>query len=374
MFKPKLTTIIAALCFQTGAFAQIYVKNPGNVGIGVQQPTAKLQIFDAGNASFRVGVNSNMTNANAQILNSLAVAGNNNSTIASNGAVAWDYFNNGNSPSWSGTILRHYGTAVTGNYWGLPGANLGALVFDNVSNGVITSNGSNIHISPAGTVSASFLNNGNVGIGTASPADKLHIDGNVRLSSDKEILFADNGQIRSLDLAHRILFRRSENKLELREYGNIVFSAGAIAGTETASMIVNNQGNVGIGTSSPGYKLHVAGDIKANTFYSATDTYADYVFDSTYQLPSLQEVKTFIKQNHHLPEVPSESEVKKDGINLGSHQVILLKKIEELTLYAIEHNEKLKLLEEKLNVVLKENDKLKEEVKGLKTKSESITQ
>jgi hypothetical protein len=163
--------------------------------------------------------------------------------------------------------------------------------------------------------------------------------------------------------------------LELREYGSIIFSAGSIASQETANMVVGSNGNVGIGigTSATSFKLHVAGDVKANSYYSASDHYADYVFDSTYQLPSLQEVKAYIKQNHHLPEVPSEVEVKKTGINLGSHQVILLKKIEELTLYVIEQNEKQKLLEEKLNEVLKDNSKLKEEILDLKTKKQAVT-
>ena len=85
---------------------------------------------------------------------------------------------------------------------------------------------------------------------------------------------------------------------------------------------------------------------------------------------TLDEVKAYIKQNHHLPEVPSEEEVNITGINLGAQSVILLKKIEELTLYVIDQNEKQKLLEEKLIEVLKDNDKLKEEVKELKGKKQ----
>jgi hypothetical protein len=354
MIRSKFTIIAGMLLFQTGVMAQLYVKNLGNVGIGVSTPTAKLQIVDAGNSSFRLGINSNMANTYAQVVNSLAVLGNDNTTTSSCGAVAWNFYNNGNSPSWAGALLQHVGTNVAGYQNGLQAGNQGILNFQNVSNGVITSNGANIHIAPSNTVVASFLTSG------------------LRLSAGSEFYFADNGQIRSLDNNHRILFRRAEDKMELREYGSIVFSPGSVSGTETAKMVIMSDGNVGIGTTSPGYKLHVDGDVKANTFHATYQDYADYVFDSTYQLPSLQEVNAYIKQNHHLPDVPSEEEVKKEGINLTSHQVILLKKVEELTLYVIAQNEKQKLLEEKLNEVLKDNSKLKEEILNLKKKKQAV--
>jgi hypothetical protein len=74
-----------------------------------------------------------------------------------------------------------------------------------------------------------------------------------------EICFSDFGQIKSLDNNHRILFRRSENILELREYGDILLSAGATSGQPTQSMCIKRSGNVGIGTTSPSAKLHIEG-------------------------------------------------------------------------------------------------------------------
>jgi hypothetical protein len=62
----------------------------------------------------------------------------------------------------------------------------------------------------------------------------------------------------------------------------------------------------------------------------------DYVFESSYKLPPLEEVSSFINKNKHLPEVSSASTMEENGINLGEMNMLLLKKVEELTLYMIE--------------------------------------
>jgi hypothetical protein len=242
-----------------------------------------------------------MANTHTQLINSLAVLGDDASTVASSGAVAWDFFNNGNNPTWAGALLQHYGNSLSGNvYNNIPvdKHNLGVLHFQNTSNGLIVASG-NVYISAGYGAPTTFLGNGNVGVGTTNPT----------------------------------------------------------------------------------YKLHVNGGVWANNYVAASpNNYADYVFDSTYQLPTLQSVEAYIKQNHHLPEVPSEADVTKDGINLGDHQVVLLKKIEELTLYAIDQhkeqkaqNEKLELLEKKLIEILEENNTLKKEVKELQTKTQKAS-
>jgi hypothetical protein len=102
-----------------------------------------------------------------------------------------------------------------------------------------------------GTISTS----GNVGIGTATAQKPLDISevGGIRISqtasasTDNEILFADNGQIRSLDENHRIIFNRAGNELELREYGMITLSSGATQGQRTAKVVVDNGGNMQVG-------------------------------------------------------------------------------------------------------------------------------
>lgn len=76
--------------------------------------------------------------------------------------------------------------------------------------------------------------------------------------------------------------------------------------------------------------------------------WSDYVFDPGYDIPSLEETDAFIKKNGHLPDIPSEAEVKKNGVSLGDIQSKLLAKIEELTVQMIQLNEKNKQLEERV--------------------------
>ena len=81
---------------------------------------------------------------------------------------------------------------------------------------------------------------------------------------------------------------------------------------------------------------HVNATLKAKQVSVQLNVWADYVFKSNYELMSLSNVEEFITKNNHLPNVPSEKEVCEDGINLGEMDAILLRKIEELTLYMID--------------------------------------
>jgi len=84
--------------------------------------------------------------------------------------------------------------------------------------------------------------------------------------------------------------------------------------------------------------LYVQGKIFTREVEVNLDQYPipDYVFASDYRLLPLNELETFIKTNQHLPEVPSASEIKANGANLGEMNMVLLKKVEELSLYVIE--------------------------------------
>ncbi|MFC6759597.1 hypothetical protein ACFQFQ_09050 [Sulfitobacter porphyrae] len=65
----------------------------------------------------------------------------------------------------------------------------------------------------------------------------------------------------------------------------------------------------------------------------------DYVFAEDYALRPLAEVRAFIDANSHLPEVPSEAEIRADGVDMTAMQMALLKKVEELTLYTLDQEQ-----------------------------------
>lgn len=96
------------------------------------------------------------------------------------------------------------------------------------------------------------------------------------------------------------------------------------------------------------YKLSVNGNVRANRVKVYT-SWADYVFEENYDLPTLEEVESHIKENGHLKDIPSAQEVEQNGIELGEMNKLLLQKIEELTLYTIELNKEINKLKEQIN-------------------------
>ena len=122
-------------------------------------------------------------------------------------------------------------------------------------------------------------------------------------------------------------------------------------GAKLALKVIHN-GNVGIGTTTPDEKLTVKGKIHAEEVRVDLNVPGpDYVFEQDYQLKSLPEIQTFIKENKHLPEIPSAKEMEEKGINLSEMNMLLLKKVEELTLHLIKQNEEIKELKDDINAI-----------------------
>jgi hypothetical protein len=114
---------------------------------------------------------------------------------------------------------------------------------------------------------------------------------------------------------------------------------------------------IGDGTlcTPTGYKLFVEQGIlteKVKVAVNCSSAWADYVFANDYKLKPLSEVETYLKENKHLPNVPSADELVKDGLDLGKMQATQMEKIEELTLYMIE-------MKKEINTLKNENQSLK---------------
>jgi hypothetical protein len=123
-------------------------------------------------------------------------------------------------------------------------------------------------------------------------------------------------------------------------------------------MRIDNSGNVLIGTTSNpnNYKLAVKGKIGAQEVVVTQSGWSDFVFKDDYKLKPLVKVAEYVKRNKHLEGIPTEAEVRKNGVSVGEMQAKLLEKVEELTLHMIE--------------MKKENDELRTKVSDLEKRVE----
>jgi hypothetical protein len=141
--------------------------------------------------------------------------------------------------------------------------------------------------------------------------------------------------------------------------GAMQFNTTANNGTHYANTIYMADGSVGIGTNNTGtMKLAVEGTIGARkVVVTQTTPWPDYVFHSNYRLRSLSGVEKYINKNKHLPDVPSAAEIEKSGVDLAATQAVLLRKIEELTLYVIEQGKLLNNQNKKITLLQREAKK-----------------
>ncbi len=202
-------------------------------------------------------------------------------------------------------------------------------------------------------ITESLLNiksNGNVGIGTMSPSAALHINSSADVG---------RGQDPALLIGDRTGYHIAIDDNEMGAFYNNSNAVLYINGSESTSHTIINgggTGNVGIGTTDPGnYRLAVDGNIRAKEVVVETG-WSDFVFEPSYDLPTLEEVEAHILEKGHLQDIPSAAEVAEHGVSLGEMDAKLLQKIEELMLYTIAQQKQIEALKARLEKHDRMND------------------
>ncbi|KAB5483650.1 hypothetical protein [Flagellimonas hadalis] len=204
--------------------------------------------------------------------------------------------------------------------------------------------------------------NGFVGIGTTVPDAKLHVYGN-NVGSGNILASIMLGKSNGPEI--QAIQESTDDDVQGLSFR--VKTSALAAAPNFEALRINRYGDVGIGTSAPDAKLAVNGNIHAKEVKVDLFGWPDYVFKKGYNLPTLEEVEMHIKEKGHLINIPSAKEVEENGIVLGEMNKLLLEKIEELVLYTLNQEEKIKRLEasnKRIDFLEKEYKKLLQEIRN----------
>jgi uncharacterized protein YaiE (UPF0345 family) len=348
------------LLFVTGfALSQVTNKleSTGNVGIGTVSPVYPLEVVKNANGAAFVSLSNNTNGGDAYAGYSVSSYNQSINLIALSNAHSRSY------PGFHSGAVQLLSRAYNGlniiSTKGIDdvGPNTGSIRFITSPNEV-----SSIAAGNDAYTRMVITPSGNIGVGTLNPASRVDFGSSV--ANQKLIIgtYVNGNYWSGIGM--------DSESAGIRIAGDIVGDK-PIADFGSYSNDINHDwrskvrimgsGKVGIGTSTPSEMLSVNGNVKAKKIIVSTN-WSDYVFNDDYQLMPLQQVALFIKANKHLPDIPSAKEVEEKGISVGDNQALLLKKIEELTLYMLEINAKLEKVE-------KENKQLQKQLSSF-TKAE----
>ncbi|GLT09254.1 hypothetical protein GCM10007928_14860 [Sulfitobacter porphyrae] len=199
--------------------------------------------------------------------------------------------------------------------------------------------------------------NGDIGMGTDNPQAGLHIR---RTSTTKAALLVEAATAdATLELKQSGVSASTWEFRNQQDSGRLNIG---ISGGNTPVKIDNTANNnlIRIGRNGLPDEVNITGRLVIN---NTQVNVPDYVFADDYVLRPLAEVRAFIDTNSHLPEVPSEAQIKANGVDMSEMQMALLKKVEELTLYTLDQEDVISAQQAKLAEV----DALRAELAEIKT-------
>lgn len=227
----------------------------------------------------------------------------------------------------------------------------------------------NVAIGQAAMASGSLTGNFNVALGVSALRYINSGSNNTVVGAESFRSIVNGFHNINLGFSNARLITSGSNNIFIGNYITPYNTASPENELNIGNWIVGNNGTIGIGqftsqlpadgvaADGEKYKLFVKDGIKTEKLkvdIAANNGWADYVFEKDYKLMSLHDLAKFIDENGHLPEVPTTEEAIKNGIELKAMNILLLKKVEELTLHLIDQNKELKAQKEEIEVLKKQ--------------------
>jgi len=205
-----------------------------------------------------------------------------------------------------------------------------------------------------------------VGIGTNSPTHGLNVTTDVKFNSTLFVGYTMGIGTEAEDFA-RLTIKNTNRpaslsikQLNTGPYTKLMYMEYSEPSTEVLKVVNMSTGNTSYLFEASGkmtvnngqqkiFQLEQDGLLRLRKVRVDAETWADYVFEKDYKLMPLNQVEQFINENGHLPNIPSEHDVKKEGVDLVEMNMYLLEKIEELTLHLINQDKQIKQLVDTLH-------------------------
>lgn len=332
--------------------------NSGYVGIGTDNPQRKLHVKSVHSSLIAdppVGPPMNLFNTN----NSSSILADSDSYLPTNTAfdttvigIPQDILDSiVNIHQYAGSLRLEVETIIGSSIWDIRPYTTG---INPVKNNLKFVDALNNHTPLV------LTSDGHIGIGTINPINKLHINnGNVLISGENTNLMFGDGRNNNYGGGDYAIEYIKENKVDGNYAGlNFWKPFGSSQGQFTNFIMhLSNEGNVGIGTGKPNYKLDVNGIIRSRSeIIICSSDWCDFVFNSDYQLEPFQTRIHNIKKQKHLPWIMPEKQVIEQGVSVSETIKGVLQNVEEIYLYMEQMQERIKKLEE-------ENHLLKQQIK-----------